>query len=888
MLTEENPGASPAHGSSTTVSIWHRESVAIRLLFGILCLNVTGKRVIKHESLRGTFWFVYLIKKGTALAVGGRYTCPFMPLRAKSYIAFVLATGAFGLAVQLARFHPTDPFLFWSYFLVAILTSGLKVRLPKVFATLSVNFLVILVAIVQFSLPEAMLLGVAGTIVQCLWRPRVRPKAIQVAFSACSIGLAIMAAHWVFHGVLNPVLGELHPLLLGLAACVYYVVNTVLVAGVIAMTENKSISKTWYNTYFWVLPYHLAAASVAWLMVVLSRQVAWHAAVVLFPLVYFVYRSYRMYIDRLEKDKVHVEEIAGLHLRTIEALALAIEAKDATTHDHLQRVRIYATEIGKEMGLGQNELDALQAAALLHDIGKLAVPEHIISKPGRLTPEEFDKMKIHPLVGAEILEEVKFPYPVVPIVRAHHEKWDGSGYPFGLSGEEIPVGARILSTVDCLDALASDRQYRRSLPLDEAMNIVASESGKSFDPVIVDILKRRYVELERMAIGGEAEKKDARLSMDVKIERGLAPATGFVEAADSDVPTPETIDPLTSIAAATQEAQMLYELTQDLGNSLSLQEALAFVGVRMKRLIPYETIAIYIRRDERLVPEYVSGENLRLFTSLEIPIGQGLSGWVAENNKPLLNGNPSVEAGYLNDPTKYSTLRSALAVPLNGINGLLGVLALYRADRDAFSKENLRILLAISPKVALAIENALTHRLLETSITTDYLTNLPNARSLFLTLDHEIARAQRFGSSLAVIVCDLDGFKTVNDRFGHLVGNKILRLIANGLREHCGPNDYVARMGGDEFVLLISGEAAETLEYKIDAMRAVVRRAGDVTPEPSLLAMSVGVSTYPEDGADAEELLAESDRRMYKNKRQRKKDRAHVIPIDPHVTAAAS
>jgi diguanylate cyclase (GGDEF)-like protein/putative nucleotidyltransferase with HDIG domain len=813
-----------------------------------------------------------------------------MPLRAKSYIAFVLATGTFGLAAQLARFHSADPFLFWSYFVVAILTSGLKVRLPKVFATLSVNFLVILVGIVQFSLPEAMLLGVAGTIVQCLWRPRVTPKTIHVAFSACSIGLAVMAGHWVFHGALNPVLGELHPLLFGLAACAYFVVNTVLIAGVIALTERKSVYKTWYNTYFWVLPYHLAAASVAWLMVVLSRQVAWHAAVVLFPLVYFVYRSYRMYIDRLERDKTHVEEIAGLHLRTIEALALAIEAKDATTHDHLQRVRIYATEIGKEIGLAQHELDALQAAALLHDIGKLAVPEHIISKPGRLTPEEFDKMKIHPLVGAEILEEVKFPYPVVPIVRAHHEKWDGSGYPFGLAGEEIPVGARILAAVDCLDALASDRQYRRSLPLDEAMEIVSSESGKSFDPVIVDILRRRYIELERMAIGGGAEKREVRLSMDIKVERGLAPATGFAESAeiDADLASLAGIDPLSSIAAATQEAQMLYELTQDLGNSLSLQEALAFVGVRLKRLIPYETIAVYIRREERLVPEYVSGENLRLFTSLEIPIGQGLSGWVAENNKPLLNGNPSVEAGYLNDPTKYSTLRAALAVPLNGVNGLLGVLALYRADRDAFSKENLRILLAISPKVALAIENALTHRLLETSITTDYLTNLPNARSLFMTLDHEVARAQRLAATLAVVVCDLDGFKMVNDRFGHLVGNKVLRLIANGLREHCAPNDYVARMGGDEFVLLISGDNPEELECKIEGMRSVVRRAGEVTPEPSLLAMSVGVATYPEDGTDAEELLAEADRRMYKNKRQRKKDRAAVIPIEPHVTAAAS
>jgi diguanylate cyclase (GGDEF)-like protein/putative nucleotidyltransferase with HDIG domain len=810
-----------------------------------------------------------------------------MPIRARTYIALILTAGTLGVAAQLAHFSSAHPLQFWCYFLVTILTSGLKIRLPMVFATLSVNFLFILVGIVQFRLPEAIVLGVAGTIVQCLWRPRSRPKAIRIAFSSCSIAMAVMAAHTVFHGPLNRILGEMNPLLLGLAACTYFVVNTALVAGVIALTERKSVYKTWYQTYFWILPYHLAAASVGWLIVVLTRQDSWYAALVLFPLVYFLYRSYKMYLERLENAKTHVEEIAGLHLRTIEALALAIEAKDSTTADHLQRVRVYATEIGREIGLGQTELDALQAAALLHDIGKLAVPEHIISKPGRLTPEEFEKMKIHPLVGAEILEEVKFPYPVVPIVRAHHEKWDGSGYPFGLAGEEIPIGARILSVVDCLDALASDRQYRRALPLDQAMEIVNSESGKSFDPVIVDIMRRRYVELERLAAASGADREKIKLSMDVKVERGLAPATGFAQAADEaggDVPA----DPLSSIAAATQEAQMLYELTQDLGNLLSLQEALAFVGVRMKRLIPYETIAVYIRRDEKLIPEYVSGENLRLFTSLEIPLGQGLSGWVAENNKALLNGNPSVEAGYLNDPTKYSTLRAALAVPLNGVNGLLGVMALYRAERDAFSKENLRILLAISPKVALAIETALTHRLLETSITTDYLTNLPNARSLFLSLDNELARAQRTGSSLAVIVCDLDGFKLVNDRFGHLAGNKVLRLIANGLREQCGAPDYVARMGGDEFVLLIPGAKGEELDLKIERMRSIAKRAGDSTPEPSILSMSVGVAIYPDDGSDAEDLLAEADRRMYKSKRLRKKAAAVVAIESPQVTVAAS
>ena len=165
---------------------------------------------------------------------------------------------------------------------------------------------------------------------------------------------------------------------------------------------------------------------------------------------------------------------------------------------------------------------------------------------------------------------------------------------------------------------------------------------------------------------------------------------------------------------------------------MSLDETLSVLAVRLRRIIPFSSLAIWIRRENVLRPEYVTGDDFRLFSSLEIPVGQGLSGWVAENRKPILNGNPSVEPGYLNDPAKFSTLRSAVAVPLEGVNGVLGVLTLYHAESDAFTKDHLRILLAISSKIAVAIENALRFQRAESSATTDYLTDLPNARSLFL------------------------------------------------------------------------------------------------------------------------------------------------------------
>jgi len=466
----------------------------------------------------------------------------------------------------------------------------------------------------------------------------------------------------------------------------------------------------------------------------------------------------------------------------------------------------------------------------------------------------------------------------VPIVRAHHEKYDGSGYPYGLKGTEIPIGARILSAVDYLDALASDRQYRRAMPLDDVMQRLGAEAGKSFDPKVVDVLKRRYKSLENLALAKSAEDGNAALSAGIKIARGPAPAAGFESAGVSDAPGREATF-LSSIAAARQEAQSLFELSQDLGASLSLGETLSVFSVKLKPMVPYDAIAIYIRRGDELIPEYVNGDNYRLFASLRIPVGDGLSGWVAQNKKPIVNGNPSVEPGYLNDPAKFSTLRSALALPLEGVTGVIGVLALYRSERDAFTTDHLRILLAVSGKMALSIENALKYQQAESSATTDYLTGLPNARSLFLQLDRELARCKRDNASLTLMVCDMNGFKKINDRFGHLEGNRVLRLFAQALKDSCREYDYVARMGGDEFVVIAPGLASDAAAKKVEQIRPLAQQAGfDVCGE-DMLSLSVGLAVSPDDGNDAEQLLTEADRRMYLEKQKqptRKDQRLHT------------
>ena len=788
-----------------------------------------------------------------------------LPMGARVFVGLVIAAGTAALLQAAIHQNSKNIAEFICYLGIAILGSRLRVTLPGIAGSLSVNFLFILVGIAELGYSEALTLAAVSMLAQSL-HPN-RPRAIQLTFNICAGSLSTALAYVIYHDV--PVLQFIvsRPLVLCLAASVYFVVNAGCIAVVISASEGKPLRQILVDCYFWSFPYYLVGAGIAGAIGWFDQAFNWETSLLFVPAIYLIYRSYRLYLGKLEDEKRHVEEMADLHLRTIEALAMAIEAKDQTTHDHLQRVRIYAVEVARELGVKGKELEALHAAALLHDIGKLAVPEHIISKPGRLTPEEFEKMKIHTVVGAEILERVRFPYPVVPIVRAHHEKWDGTGYPYGLKGTEIPLGARILSAVDYLDALASDRQYRRSMPLDEVMQRLLAESGKSFDPKVVDVLIKRYRHLEGLAMAESAEAGKAGLATDVKIMRGEAPSAGFEHAAAPDLPGREASF-LSSIAAARQEAQSLFELSQDLGASLSLGETLSVFSVKLKPMVPYDAIAIYVVRDEVLVPEYVSGDNYRLFSSLRIPLGDGLSGWVAQNRKPIVNGNPSVEPGYLNDGSKFSTLRSALAVPLEGVTGVTGVLALYRSDRDAFTSDHLRILLAVSGKMALAIENALKYQQAESSATTDYLTGLPNARSLFLQLDRELARCKRDAVSLTVMVCDMNGFKKINDRFGHLEGNRVLRLFAQALKDSCREYDYVARMGGDEFVVIAPGLPADTAAKKVAQIRALAKQAGFEVCGEEILSLSVGSAVSPDDGNDAEQLLTLADRRMYVEKQK--------------------
>ncbi len=811
-----------------------------------------------------------------------------MTFRVKALVCAVVA-GAIASLYSTDGYFSSQWIHFFVYLVAILLSSGMKVAMPRSDGTMSVNFPFILLGILQLSPLQATLLAASSVLAQCRIRVIKPFSLIQILFNVANVTTATVLAWHTYVASLTLLNREVAPAL-AVAATVYFLANTIPLALILGWESGASPARKWLQEFPWYLPFYFVGAVLAASADWVGIHFGWLTSLLLIPMVYTVYRAYMAQMARVRDRERHIAETEALHLRTIEGLAMAVEAKDKNTHRHLMRVRVYVSELGKLMGLDQPLMRALVTASFLHDIGKLAVPEYIINKPGKLTPEEFEKMKIHPVVGADILERVHFPYPVVPIVRSHHEAWDGSGYPGGLKGEEIPIGARILTAVDCFDALASDRPYRKALPIGQAMAFVRSKAGIQFDPVVVKLLEERYLGLEEMARQQIEEVEP--LKTDLFIERGVAPGAGFAQeqgaegaekASDAGACAQPRLGLLGRIAAAAQEAKSLLELEQAMGTSLSPAELSAMVCARLQPLLPFECLVVYRKQDDAVIPLYSGGRSASAFSAQPIPAGEGLSGWVAQSARPIVNGNPTVEPNYLSGSGSFAGSSSALSIPLFNLSGaILGVLTVCSSKQAAFAKDDLRVLQAIEPRFSLALENTLRYQFAPMAPfqepKTDALTQLSNLGRFLERTDAELESARAKAQSFAVIACDLRSFRKVNDGYGYAAGNQLLRSIARGFRDCCGPDDTVARIGGDEFAFLFPAMDASSADAQLEILHLVVERMCAGQQIETGLSLSVGSAFYPQDGDGAEELLAKAERRLEIDRRNSMEQRGHREP----------
>ncbi|MEP6706347.1 MAG: HD domain-containing phosphohydrolase [Pyrinomonadaceae bacterium] len=582
-----------------------------------------------------------------------------------------------------------------------VLPYGLKFTKEKITFTLTDAF-ILLVACSYGVIPAIVVGGIEGltSSIRAVRRPSSN------LFSSSMFSLAAAMGGCALHAVLRygfaeqPV-GHVYPfraatvaLLVG--SVVQVIVNWGLLSTLLALRYGNPILREWKEKLVWAVPMFLPTGTAATLLYLALHYDGLVMALIGGPILIAIYFGHRRYGESIQ-ERISVMEKG--HRETIEALAVAINAKDKVTHEHVLRVQIYAAGVARLLKCNEGEIEALKAGALLHDIGKIAVPDHILNKPGKLTADEFEKMKLHTTVGAQILGRVGFPFPVVPVVRHHHERWDGKGYPDGLSGDKIPLTARILSVVDCFDAVREDRQYRKAMTREQAIDFIMSGSGTMYDPQVVGTFITHLPEFEaeilaHRNVGAAPTYGIEPLEQLSEAARLVAPAAGLAVTA----PVQERRD------LSHQELQLFYDLTQEMGNARDHSHVINAFLERLPAMVPFNSCAITLPALEsgKYVVAHASGQRAELMKGREIAVGEGATGWALANRRSFCNADPRLDL----PPAlaeSFADYRTLVVFPIIKGESLFGVVTLYSSDLAAYTPEHERLLEEASRLLAHAL-----------------------------------------------------------------------------------------------------------------------------------------------------------------------------------------
>jgi diguanylate cyclase (GGDEF)-like protein/putative nucleotidyltransferase with HDIG domain len=766
----------------------------------------------------------------------GTPTFTALPATARAYVASIVFAGALCLLHAATQLQFDRVGLLVFLLALGVVTSAIKIDLPlgRSQSNLSLSHAINFWALFALGPAEAVCIATVSAWTQCTFRVGARNPLHRILFNIGSLTLTA----WLAGAAIGFLMQWGPPGFAALArtaaiiAPLYFFTNTVLVAAAIGLSTRQPVSRVWHRNFFWSAPSYLAGAALAALATAgPSRGWFGWLALLAVPL-YLVFRSYHTVVARLREEQNETRRAMDVQLATIEALALAIEARAGCTPDHIRSIQQYAAMLAEAAGLSDADVQAVRTAALLHDIGNMAVPEHILSKPEALTPEEFDRVRIHPRVGAEILKNVPFGAPVSDLVLSHHERWDGLGYPAGLRGKNIPLGARVLAIADCFSTLQADRPYRPARSEAEAIALLREYAGSAFDPALVELLIAR--------LHSSADTADA-------------------SASDAPWNDGQELDALQDIAGAHREEQTLYEIAQALGCSLGVSDAMALIQEKVSRLVPFVTCALFLGDDtDGYVCRYAQG-----------PGTEALFKWEPKSWSEISLRLPSCADGR---GAHGEELTSLLPCPLRFDGRLIGGLVIYHSVANCFTDEHRRILGRVSEQAAAVIYNSTRFEQTQHESHTDPLTGLANRRSLDRQFETGLAHASRSKSSIGVVVLDLDRLKEINDTYGHEAGDRALRAIGSVLKATVRQNDLCARFAGDEFVVVLWDCPPEHEARRVQELQNAVA-AHPFEPRPGVrlsLSISAGPARFPNDGHSFDELLAAADERMYRDKAVRR------------------
>ena len=771
------------------------------------------------------------------------------PARLYVYTTFSLGSAVIALSLYELQVDPVG----YQWLILAALTlmsGSATVRLPSVPATLSISETFVFTAVLLFGPACGTATVALDSLVMSFWQARKTPEPLRLMFNIGAPALSVwLGAHGFFltSGV-RPLVRESSQISqiaipLVFFACVYFLANSCLTALAISFEKHESPRAIWCSHFAWLSLNYLGGASLAALLVVYTRSVDITFVAVMFPLLLVMYSTFHTSMARVEDTNRHLAEINLLHLSTIETLAMAIDAKDQITHGHVRRVQTYATELTRALGVQEEpQVRAIAAASLLHDMGKLAVPEYILNKPGPLTPAEFEKMKRHASAGAEILSAIQFPYPVVPIVRHHHENWDGTGYPDQVKGEAIPIGARILSVVDCFDALTSDRPYRPRMPIDQAIQILVERSGTMYDPAVVDAFIRIHPTIAVMN-----QVVSTGLSRNALVEI----TTSALPGSDVEADRSTTGDN----AAMTDGMLSVYGLAKSAGDHLSLSDAADIIAKHLRRMLPFSTAIFYLYEEETdtLVARHVAGHGQELLAGLTIPLGERLTGWVGAYRRTIVNSNPDLD---LMDKTKTlnPTLRSCLSTPLVDNGTLVGVFSAYSLSPNAFTKDHVRIAAAVGRQIARTVLNAHRSDLRRADCLRDQVTGLPNFRHLEQLFATAASHDGLLATPVSVLLVSMEDVPTINRQVGCSAVDRTVTTVVEGVRATLRGADMLFRSAAGELVVLLSQTDSDTSRGIATRLSNGLRVEDTALGQPSPR-IQIGFATAPEDGTSLSHLL---------------------------------
>ena len=779
-----------------------------------------------------------------------------------------------GLAVlALLQMSQVDRLVNWTSFLIifllACIGTRIRVKLPGLDRPVSLAFPFAFAAI-PTQPPWAAWLIIAGSeVFEHLsrdarpegWTGELRRSTYRAAVSAA----AVFAA-WQSYSLLSAQGTLLWPVAAALAAAAYFVVAGTLHSVRIALSEGVPAWTVWNRTWFWAAPiYLLAPLGIFAAQLFSDARTGWDALMGA-AMIGAAYWYLHSYFPRLQQQHHHVQQLAEVRQRALETLAVAIEAKDGSTAGHLQRVKLLASRLARKLGCSPEQVRTLQLAALLHDVGKVGVPDYILQKPSRLTDREFQEITAHASIGAGIVSAMDFPEPVDEVVLSHHEHWDGSGYPRGLEGDQIPRLARILTVVDCFDALVSDRPYRKALTIDKAVELLSNQSGKIFDP---DILEAFLDQLPAFAAElREQLELEAQLQAEAKPEERKVRQTWIEK--EKDIVYSSRSTALQKLSRRPDHMVAFYEAMALLGADLNHERSMAKTLRILAEICGAEIAAVFLINPVKRVYTLQSAVGLPdlCIERLSMPQDRGLIGRAASQRLPVIEDSNPGEDLDLYSARHFEAVKSSMATPLLMEDKPVGMLLLCSRHESAFDHDQSLLLGLLSEKFAATLVAAQHLRKLQLEAETDSTTKLPNSRACYQRLEQEINRAQREKRTVAVLFMDLNGLKPINDSYGHAAGDKLLAATAKRLKKSLRSYDFAARIGGDEFLAVLPGVSASDLQQTVN----IVKKA--VSSEPAALGdhhfarpfLSIGAAHYPTDSQDADELVNLADQRMYIDK----------------------